>query len=414
MTASRALLAICLTALVCVSAPVAARVAAQSGIVLIEQPPPAYIFGETLTFQVTVAGPSPITTATVFYRPSDDAQTVSAAVEFTPADSVTVTSTIDLTKHLLHPFASIEYWWEIGDGAGAQLTTEAQTFYYEDNRFEWRTLSDAPVTLHWYEGDRSFAQTALDVAVAALTRANQDIGAPLPDTVHVYLYRDEQDLRATLKSLGRTWVGGHADPELGVVMMPVAPGAAAPATLERLIPHELTHLLIFRAVGGPAAYARVPTWLNEGMAVAQEARPNPDYAMALTQARDAGTLIDLSVLCGPFPSDASEAKLAYAESEAVVRYVRDIRGPQALNAMLAAYADGADCGAGVQRALGIPLAQLESDWRRDALHLTPAAFSLRSLLPWVGLALLALLLPALVAIFAFARRRPTSGSTTPT
>jgi hypothetical protein len=390
------------------------RVLAQSGIIITQQPPPTYVFGASLTFQISATGEAPLDEAVVFFRPVGGAQIVSERADVTPARAVTAAVTIDLTQHLLRPFVSVEYWWEIRDRTGALLTTQIQTFQYEDNRFKWRTLSGGQMTVHWYDGDTAFAQTALDVAAAALPRANQDIQASLPDTLSVYLYRNEPDLRATLKSVGRAWAGGHADPELGAVLIPAAPGAAARATLERLIPHEMTHLLVYTAVGGADAYARVPSWLNEGLAVMNEGRPNPGYAVALAQARDAGTLFSLDDLCGPFPADATQAELAYAQSESFTRYLRARFGPQSLSKLLAAYADGAVCGAGVERALGLAQSEVERGWLQDVVRAAAPALTLQALLPWILVAALALLLPALVAILAVARRRrPTPGPTTP-
>jgi hypothetical protein len=173
---------------------------------------------------------------------------------------------------------------------------------------------------------------------------------------------------------------------------------------ERDLPHELTHVLIYQIT--TPNYHAVPFWLNEGLAVLHETQPNPVYRVTLDRAYQADELLPLTSLCGGFPLDSAEATLAYAQSRSVVSYVRDRWGQAKIVEMLDAYGDGATCEGGTQRALGVSLAALESDWRRDALQADP----LRTLAFAVGPWLLLLLLPSLVlfGLLLFPRRRPAS------
>ncbi len=365
--------------------------AAQGGIAVVAVPPPQYTFGEVLTFQVSARSAAPITSALVFYRPLGKERATAGKAEFSVSQEVTAMHTLDLKARVLAPFTTVEYWWEIHDQAGASLTTQPQTFYYEDNRFNWQTRTRDRVTVHWYRGDAEFGQAAVDIASAAVTQANKDIGAPLPDQVNVYIYADEQDLRAALGLAGRVvGVSGHADPGLGVVMAAVAPGLEATTTMDNLIPHEITHLLIYKAVGSSAAYAQVPTWLNEGLAVLNQRQPNPDFPAVIAAANANGQLFSLGSLCGPFPSDPARRELAYAQSESVVRLIREQLGAKVFAPLLAAYADGASCEAGVERGLGISLAELEGRWLAGVVQANPVALKLRPLAAWLFLSLIVL------------------------
>jgi hypothetical protein len=378
---------------------------AQTTITIVEAPPPTFTFGSELVFELSARSSADIAEVRVFYRSGGAGRTIAGSARFDAGREVTASYAVDLATRPLPPFSQVEYWWEVLDSAGARLRTEPRTFTYEDNRFVWQSLSDGAVTVRWHAGDSAFGQAALDAAVAALAQANRDLRAPLPDEVSIYIYADEQQLRESLGRVGLAWVGGHADPALGVVIVPVAPGLDAGLRLARLIPHELTHVLIYAAVGDSAAYARVPTWLNEGLAVMNQLQPDPEYPVALAEARDAGNLLSLDSLCGAFPADPALARLAYAQSESVVRYVRGRFGAQRLNTLLAAYADGAACQAGVQNVLGLSLAELEADWLRDVIRADPATFRLRALAPWLLLAALVGLGPGLFLLLTFSARR---------
>jgi len=74
-------------------------------------------------------------------------------------------------------------------------------------------------------------------------------------------------------------------------------------------------------------------------------------------------LIPIESLCGAFPADASAALLAYGQSGYVVQQIINEYGSSGIQALLAAYRDGATCSGGVERALNITLPELELKWR---------------------------------------------------
>ena len=139
--------------------------------------------------------------------------------------------------------------------------------------------------------------------------------------------------------------------------------------MERDIPHELTHLIVY-SVMGPEGYRHVPAWLDEGLATANELRPDPALEVALNQARAEGQLLPLTALCPPFPTDPEAALLAYAQSASLVRTVRDRYGNTGIRDLLAAYADGAGCEGGIERGLGITAHQFERLWHADLVGLS--------------------------------------------
>jgi hypothetical protein len=169
--------------------------------------------------------------------------------------------------------------------------------------------------------------------------------------------------------------------------------------MKRDIPHELTHLLVYQATG--AGYARVPRWLDEGLASANEELAQPEYQLALEAAYRAGQLIPLETLCAPFSSDAGVAQLSYAQSQSVVQFIRN-NYPDGVRRLLGAYTGGATCGGGVEQALGITLSALEFQWRAS---LSPQGAWL-TLANSVGAwALLAVIVSLALLPFAFVRRR---------
>ena len=360
-----------------------------------------YRYGSEVTFWAEIAASVAISQAAVFIRVEGSSDTVVLYASLAPGAPSTAQAVYDLRTASLPPFASIEYWWQVDLVDGRSQTTQPLLFEYVDNRFDWHTLEAAPLSLHWASGDLLFGQAALDIAVRALNRISRDLAAPSPSHLDIYIYPGLSDLQAGLRLGGRTWAGGHADPDLGVVLLAVPPGPESRPALENALPHELTHVLLFQRMG--PGYTDLPTWLNEGLATLEESAPDPAPRVALEDASARDQLLPLSTLCSPFATSGPEALLAYGQSASLVQYLRDVYGSGAIAALIDAYQEGATCLGGLQRVLRRTPEQLQSEWASSAGTELDALAKIRPLLPWLLLLVPAVLLAACGALLA--RRR---------
>ena len=354
----------------------------------------AYQFGQQITFLARLSSSVPIQQAFLSFRDVNEQTT--RLVPLTPGPDGSTVYQYDASQHLLPPFATIEFSYQatLADGQGA--TAGPFYFKYADNRFGWKDLSDGEVSVHWYNGDPSFGQAALDAARAGLQNMSQTLPVSLNAHVDVYIYANFDDLVSSLSLGGRPWEAGHADPSIGVAMLAVAPGDTQSLDLRRLVPHELTHIMLYRSLG--AGFNSLPTWLEEGLAAAEELDPNPDYASALEAASKNNSLLPIMDLCTSFPADSGRAFLAFAEAQSFVRFLRDQYGSTGIVALTKAYADGLDCDLGATRAVGMPLDQLEARWRENVLGQNVFGVASRNLLPYVIILGLTLIVPIWGAI----------------
>lgn len=271
-----------------------------------------------------------------------------------------------------------------------------------DGTFNWQTLESGALAVHWYEGDTSFGQAALEAAQSGLESVDRLLPADLARPVEIFIYASTDDLRSTLPPGGEGWIAGHADPALGTVMVVIEPGAEQKIRMEQRIPHELMHVMLYRRVG--AGYHNIPTWLREGLATLAEMYPNADYDRVLTDAVAANGLIPLEDLCGSFPADAGQAFLAYAEARSFTGYLHKSYGAAALIDLAETYADGVDCERGTERALGMPLANLDARWRSEVLGQNALLPAVQNISPYLVLLCLVLILP-LISIVSTLRRK---------
>lgn len=367
-----------------------------------------YEYGSLLSFKAEINATSSVVGASVFYRivGSDDTRAMEASVSGdTPQVAI---AEQDLRLTAIPPFSQIAYWWRVDLADGVSITTVPTSFEYTDNRFTWQSLQSGEITVHWVAGETAFGQAVLDLALSAqdsLQRKLLPAGLPALD---VYVYPTIGDLQAGLLLGGQAWAGGHAEPSTGVVLVSALPSDEGILGLERALPHELTHVLLYQRMN--SAYANLPPWLNEGLATLAEGVPDPGHRLALEEAALQGDLLPLSTLCAPFPASGAAARLAYAESASIVQYLQDVYGIGAISALLDAYQEGStSCSGGIQRVLGRSPDQLEAEWIRVAFHGSEPLEVVRPLFPWLVLLLPIVVLAAILAIAPLRRGSENDG-----
>ena len=360
----------------------------------------AVSFGKTITFQARVTAPIGIQQISLLFRGVNEDVTRVEPVQLTPDGLVSFT--YDASLNVFPPFSQIVFWFQATLDDNQTYTSAPITFAYNDNRFPWREIKRDNLVVHWYAGDDAFGAAALDAAGSGIRAINEFIPISATQNIDIYIYSNAPDLQNTLLLGGEDWVGGHANPELGVALVAIAPGPNQSIELETKIPHELAHVMLYRSLS--KTYAAQPIWLLEGIAAMAE-YPNPDYKHALDIASGNNTLLSLEGLCASFPADAGNAFLAYAQSQSFVTYIRETYGTSGLARLTQSYSEGFSCELGATNALGTPLSQLDVRWRESVLGQNVTGVAVRNLSPYVLLMVLVLVVPMWGAIDMLRQRR---------
>jgi|CXWL01.1.fsa_nt_gi hypothetical protein len=368
------------------------QVHGQGGIV-VEQPQVAVSFGQSITFLAKIKSSIPIQQVSLLFRGVNEEATRVETLQIGADGSVSFT--YDASLNVIPPFSWIVFWFQ-ATLDNQTYTSDPIRFQYKDDRFPWRDVSRENVSVHWYAGDDAFGAAALDAAAAGMIAINEFTSISLNDPIEIYIYTNTTDLQNTLMLGGEEWAGGHANPEIGVVMVAIAPGAGQGIEMQTKIPHELAHVMLYRSLGD--TYANQPIWLLEGIASMVELYPNPEYARALEFASGENTLLAFEDLCASFPADTGSAFLAYAQSQSFVSYIRDSFGSSGLARLTNSYSEGFGCELGATNALGAPLSQLDTRWRENVLGQNTVGIATRNLLPFLLLLALVLMVPIWGAI----------------
>jgi hypothetical protein len=191
-----------------------------------------------------------------------------------------------------------------------------------------------------------------------LESASRDVGRKLGTfparRVPVMLYTDgEFPAHASVPH----WAQGLFD---GQIRLAVSWAGLQEESLDKTLRHEYTHALVHARTRG-----NVPTWLSEGLAVANEGR-STEREWHLARAAD--RLIPLDELHGSFLSlPSAHIQLAYAESTAAVDYLVRRHGVPSVRALLARLGKSGNFAAAFQETMGVPYADFQAAWMRSVV-----------------------------------------------
>jgi hypothetical protein len=360
-----------------------------------------YHFGQDIHFQGSIQSNLAIQTAYLFFRPDgSDTRVSKVAVD----NQGKIDYPYDAHAQPIRAFSRVYYWYGVDLQDGKEYNSPAFWFDYIDNRYPWQTLEDREFQVHWYDGDAQFGQAILSTAHQGLTRAQKIASIPPPGPIKIYVYASAADLQGALQTSGESsWIAGQALTGLDTALVSIQAGSGQDLELERQVPHEITHLMVYATTG--QEYALLPVWLNEGLASLSEMRFNPDYTSALDAARDHDALLPLESLCGAFPPDPSGVFLAYAEAASFTRFLEQTYGDAGLRRLISGYANGLGCEEGFRSAFSASLAQVETRWRQETLRVDEVGRTAHNLAPYLVLFALILLIPIAIGLRSAWRAR---------
>jgi hypothetical protein len=280
-------------------------------------------------------------------------------IKFVPSTMIDVDWSLEMVRIGGLPTGStVEYWWVVTDARGDKVETPPTKVQFSDNRYSWRSLTEGNLTIHWYDGDESFARELMDSAHQSLDRLAADTGARLEKPVAIYIYASSQDLAGAM-IFPQEWTGGAAFTRFGIIVIGIAPGNLSWG--KRAIAHELAHFVIHQITLNP--YSDLPTWLDEGFAMYAEGLPEPEYTSRLHKAVTEDNLISVRSLSSPFSAYAEEATLSYAESYSLVEFLIQRYGRAKMLELLDTFRQGSGYDEALEKVFDFDMEGLNTRWR---------------------------------------------------
>jgi len=321
-------------------------------------------FPNSITFDVEAQSDATITKLRLHYIVDQQnyAKVVSEGwPQFSPSTSVDTQWVWDMGgSGGLPPGAQVEYWWTAEDAAGESAQTNISTVSFDDNRYNWQSITTGPVTLLWYSGNDLFANSLMTAAQQGLQRIENNIGATPQGHIRIYIYASVQDFHGA-QPFTQQWVGGLTFGGFDIIAIAVATNQLPFG--EGAIPHELTHWVVHQVTFNNYG-AGLPPWLDEGLATYIQGAV-PDYQAALNYAIENNQLISVRSLSSPFSAIPTQALISYGESQSIVTFLIQTYGEDKINQLLNVFRQGASYDDALKQVYGFDQGGLDVLWRQS-------------------------------------------------
>ena len=319
-------------------------------------------FPQNIAFHLEAnAASGEITAVNLLYHAANTPVTKRVRVPIARGQQIGLDYALDTQTDFLAPGLDIEYRWAFMLSDGTQYRTDPATLFYMDNQQQWKKKTSGPITLWWYSGDDAFGQDAIDTATRAADTLKKTFNVTGDRPVRILIYANARDLRVALPPNSAEWIGGGASTELGIIHAAIAPDRSSASEIRRIIPHEMSHMIVYQASLNP--YNHPPLWLDEGLAVHNQETPDVRFRPLVRDAADNGKLIPIRALNSPFPLNAEQALLSYAESESVVNFIINAYGSKYIGALVSAFKDELSYDQVVQKVLKESIEDLDKEWK---------------------------------------------------
>jgi hypothetical protein len=317
-------------------------------------------FPDGIRFDFFFSSTSPVTDVRLRFRILPDGVSATVRPECTEGRVMNCQAVVgNVGATYMVPGAEIVYSWQVTDEEGERFQSDEVTVVYEDKRFQWDSVTDGNLTVYYYFGDESSAQSVLSVANETIDRFTALLDTTLDFPVKIWVYETARDMAPAVAS--RRGQGDNGSIQtLGEV------GASDTALVSRdtefldIVRHELTHVVTGAATRGHIT--DIPTWINEGLSTYSQRNLLPNEGQALGTAIQRNTVLPITSLGVSARGTGNVVSLFYAQSGSIVAFMVDVLGEDKFADFIAAMKNDTTEGA-LMTVYGLDLLGLENAWR---------------------------------------------------
>jgi Tfp pilus assembly protein PilF len=215
---------------------------------------------------------------------------------------------------------------------------------------DFRQQESSHFTLR-YEGSQTadaLRTQVLETLEADYRDLSNDLGSS-PKNIYVSLYTDQAFFDVTHAA---AWTAALND---GKIRIPISGVKTVTPEMASVLRHELTHSFVAQIT-----HSRAPAWLNEGIAELEQGVSTGAIGPRLAALYASGKQVPLNQLEGEFQGYSSaEASVAYAESLAVVEYIRSTYGMSDVARLLQRLGEGQTVESALRTTVHAGYAELE-------------------------------------------------------
>ena len=328
-------------------------------------------FPDGVKFSIIAQSSDEIDEIRVFFRKiGQTGLSTYRAVDFEPGKLVTGESILSSSggADYFPPGTHIQFSFEVRDKAGGVYRTPEQDFVYNDNRFEWLTVSSDLITVYYYgEYVEQRAKTVLEAAEQSMEIMVPLLGIEPTEPLQIVSYNNYRHMSSALPFRSQAVREQLQTVGLAFDSVRVLLVHGFDATVKGTVSHEFTHLLVAEAAG--RARSQVPAWLNEGLAEFGNIDPTDNYEAALRYGIYTRRLKPLWFQQA-FSGSPDDIIIAYGQGQSVVNFLVTRFDPAKMAELFKALDKTLDIDSALQQVYGFDQYGLDTEWRK-AIGLEP-------------------------------------------
>ena len=266
-------------------------------------------------------------------------------------------------ERYIPPGVLMDYYFDVEDTAGNVVRSRAGRFVYDDPRFTWQEIQKDSLTIRYYGPVQRRAETVVDAVNSTVDRIGRRLfGLTEVSPVRLTLYNNWRDMVTALPPTSRTQRGeliteGTTFSNFNTILL-----LSDDSSVRGLASHEMVHFLLSDALGP----ARIPVWMNEGLAEYGNVEPSQVYEQYLSLAIVRGTMKPLASL-ESMPGLSEDVIVVYGQGRSVVEYMIEVEpdGAAKLRKLLGLMREHNSFGTALQQSYGFDLFELDQRWRKS-------------------------------------------------
>ena len=302
----------------------------------------------------------------MFYRLGRQRVRIYGYPDFTPDTRVSADFRIPTGgANYIPSGVDIKYHYVIRDAEGNTFESEKFSLEYKDPADRWQSFRRGDLIVLWHDRPEESVAEVVELVDRRVESVKNLLGLGTIKPMKAVILNSSREAGRSFPYISDAarrghLYGGFAFGQLDVFVL-------VGLNVDGMV-HEMTHLLIDEALDSPLA--RVPAWLNEGLAMYFESGSRGRDAI-VSQAARSGHLLPLRFM-GSVPGRPQDVRLFYAQSWSVVTHMMDTRGQEPMADLLKALADGSDIKDAIPEAYGMSLEELDSEWNAGLSGEPPA------------------------------------------
>ncbi len=170
-----------------------------------------------------------------------------------------------------------------------------------------RSLAPLPVTIRYENRYGRVADKVSDICRSEIPRIASELGLSTIAPIEIVVTADARSYDASLQQEMPTWGIAFAILEEQRILVDVNRATRSYNSLDEVVPHELSHLLVYQRV----PRVRFPIWFLEGLAQWQAREWSLVDSWQLMNAVWSGDSVRLSAMSWFYPAGEQQAQVAY-------------------------------------------------------------------------------------------------------